>query len=456
MNSFQSIIASIDGNIQSLEWTTDTGHKLHGVLFMKDCKLILNLNTANLSKAVKFEYIYHEDQSGSKRILYPFGDRSSKYIPVGPISKNWPIQVYMIFDEGVAKIPEFEKRISFLFDSFLWTSVPNSKEEKGKYETAHTKMTNVETAIGKVSVDLNIGESYSAFPAESKKYMNQIAITVMCDEEMSNREIALWEARFAQYLTFIHKERVVPRSIEKSMGSILIPSLVKDHERQSYAWREPISLQDFSEYISSTLKIFVDKYSELVDLLEDLTRYYLDYPLHPPDGIQLLRLFTSVEQAANLAQKNEKILKTSLSKEENERKQEFDIFLRLIKPNKDISDEVKQYLNQETKKFYVSSGSKSALKHKIRAFAGIIQDEYEAHSPFTNMQNIELMLGMRNLLAHGRGKRNIRDEFYKHRNDFGQGAEELVRAYVLRLLGADNEVVIRHKNPLKAIQFNIE
>jgi hypothetical protein len=35
MNSFQSIIASIDGNIQSLEWTTDTGHKLHGVLFMK-------------------------------------------------------------------------------------------------------------------------------------------------------------------------------------------------------------------------------------------------------------------------------------------------------------------------------------------------------------------------------------------------------------------------------------
>lgn len=454
MNSFQTILDSIDKHHQSLEWTTDSGTVLHGVLHHNDGRLILNINPKGLSEAVKFEYLYHVNNLGGRRVLYPYDISSSKYIPAGRESESWPIEIFMCEDEVGYSEPEFEKTTTFTFDSFLWYRVPEKAKERRQYDYLISKVKDIETTLGKVSFSLYGEESFSSHPSKVEKSMDKIAISITRDDPLTNKEVLMWHNRFSQLLTLINKERVVTRAIERGLSKSLVPSLVEDYTPSDYAYRESIGLQEFVDIIKTTLVNFVDKYDELSPFSEDLVAYYRDYPLDPPDKIQLLRLFTSIEQCANYAQKKEAILSKRLTKEQELREKEFKTLLTEIKQNEKVPDPVKEYLRSTAKKFYATSGSQAAPKHKIVGLAALIQKKYGLFTSMGHMKDVELSLKMRNVVAHGFYDPVTEKLFYENRDRLGQDIEKCLRAYILRSMGAKPRIVKRHSEPLKARQFN--
>ena len=454
MNSFQTILDSIDKHHQSLEWTTDSGTVLHGVLHQKDGRLILNINPKGLSKAVQFEYLYHVNNLGGRRVLYPYDVRSSKYIPSGRESEVWPIEIFICEDEVGYSDPKFEKTTRFTFDSFLWYRVPETNKEKRQHDRLISNVQNIETSLGKISFSLYGEESFSTHPSRLEKTMDKIAISVTRDDPFTNEQLLMWHARFSQLLTFINKERVVTRAIERGLSKSLVPALVEDYTPASYAYRESVGLKEFVDFIKNTITNFVDNYDELASFSEDLIVYYRDYPLDPPDKIQLLRLFTSIEQCANYAQKKEAILSKKLTKEQSSREKEFNTLLTEIKHNKKIPTSVKEYLKSTAKKFYTTSGSQAAPKHKIVGLANLLQKKYGFFTSMSNMTNVELSLKMRHVVAHGFYDPTTEKKFYENRDRLGQDIERCLRAYILRALGAKPRIVKRHSEPLKARQFN--
>ena len=454
IHSFLSIFDSIDKHVESLEWKTDTGHTVHGVLYRKNSRLVLAVNSKELTETVDFEYIYREDSMSNKRILYPYDVRTSKSIPRTELSDSWPVEISMVIDENPVKIAELSNQVSFTYESFLWAKVPESEAEKEKHAKLLDKVKEIETSIGKVSIDLDIYDNSSFHPSKTEKRMDTITLTIKSDGSLSTNQILMWNTRFSQLLTLLHKERVVTKAIHRDMDNVLVTNLVEDYTEASYAYREPIYLSDFVQVIQEILPTFVDNYDELAAFTEDLVQYYRDYPLDPPDKIQLLRLFTSIEQCANYAQRKEKILKKNLSKEEKERKTEFDVLLQKIKADETIADSIKTYLTDKPKHFYITSGNLSTPKYKIAALAKLLHDEYEVFSYLVDVSNVELALKMRNMIAHGHYDAKVQKEFYDRRDDLGQSTEQCLRMYILRTLGASKDVVVKHKDPLKAMRFN--
>ena len=445
----------IGSRVEPLDWRSNTGKKLRGVLHQQDGRVFLTVNSKNLKDTLRFEYIYRKDSSGNRRVLYTH----DKFIPQTDISESWLVEVSAIIDEPYyvkenIKDIGLTRLVVFSYDSFLCESVPKTKEEKDKHSTILEQIENIDTSIGRISVRLPISNGGSHHPGKVQKSMDTISINIET-KPMSLNDLLMWNARFSQLLSLIHKERVVLRSIDDGVNSVLIPSLVEDYSEASYAFRSPIGLSDFATTIKEILQKFVDDYDKVASFLEDLTEYYRDYPLNPPDRIQLLRLFTALEQVATHAQKMEKILSTELDKEQKKRKNEFDVLLKVIKQNSDIEKSVKEYLGN-TKAFYISSGNLAAPKNKVVALASHMQNEYGSWSYLTQVSNVELLLKMRHMVAHGHYDGDLHDEFYKHRDDLGQAAEQCIRMYSMRALGASKETVLRHKAPLKARQFKIE
>lgn len=447
-------LENIDKHIEPLEWKTDTGHAVHGVLYRKDSRLILAVNSKELTETITFEYIYREDGMGNRRVLYPYDMHGSKSISYTNLSESSLVEVFMLIDESNARIPESPNNISFTYDSFLWSRVPEDEDERAAYDRDHEQMKQIETPIGKVTISFNIYHSYSAHPCRTEKRMDEITVLIERDEPLPNSEILMWHERFTQLFTFIHKERVMARDIRRGEDSILIPSLLKGYTDVSYAWRYPVSLLEFSDLMREILPVFISSYDNLSSLLENIAQYYYDYPFNPPDTIQLLRLFVALEQCAIYAQKKERILNKALSQEEKLRAEEFKVLLRQIASNEAIGDPIKNYLKDTAKKYYVTSGSLSASKHKINALAKLLQKEYGVSNNLTDIANVELILKMRNMIAHGHYEPSVQYEFYRRRDIFGQDIEQCLRMYLLRALGASTVITLRHKDPLKARRFN--
>lgn len=454
IHSFQSILDDIEKKVQPFDWTTDSGHEIQGVLQNHDNLLTLKINSKKLTKAINFEYIYRENGMGNKRILYPYDIRTLKNIRPTGVSESRHIEVFMLIDEISVKPPELSNHVIFTYDSFLWGRVPESTTEKDEFDELFYKLKQIKTSIGKITVGLDATESYSSHPMKTERRMDKINILIESNKQLSNKEILMWNTRFSQLLALIHKERVVLRAIQRGMDNILVPSLVQNYTEASYAFRNPVGLPEFVEVIQETLSTFVDSYDEIVAFIEDLVQYYCDYPLHPPDKLQLLRLFTSIEQCANYWQKKEGILTKKLTDEQKQRDEEFDVLLNQVSSNKAITKSIKIYLRDTAKKFYATSGSLSAAKHKITGLAKLLQEEYGEYNCLTNMSNVELILGMRNMIAHGYYKPEVKKAFYENRDNLGKDTEQCLRIYAFRALGASKEVVKKHKDPLMARQFN--
>lgn len=454
ISSFQSILDNIDKHIQSLEWKTDTGHVLHGVLHRDGSRVLLNINSKELSQRIEFNYIYHEGNLGSRRLLYPFDFRGSKSIPPTSLSNSWPIEVSMLIDEQ--KIPEVAPgtQVSYTYDSFLWSKVPESETEQSEHYLLMERLKNFKTSLGSVTISLDIYERHATHPAKLEKRMDTISITIESDKALSDKEIRMWHIRFSQLLAFIHKERVVLRAIHRGFDNILVPSFVEEYEEANYAYREPIGVSDFVEIIEKILPKFVDNYEETANLLEDLVQYYHDYPLDPPDNIQLLRLFSGLEQCVNHYWSNNPQPKKALSAEEETRRKEFDGLLDVITSNSSVTPGLKKYLKGKPKRYYITPDNPASAKSRIATFGEFIVNEFNIFSYLRGEDNADIIWKMRNTVAHGFYDGEIKKEFYKRRDDFGQAIEQSIRLYILHLLGVDRDSAVKHKEPLKARVFN--
>ena len=454
ISSFQSILDNIDKYIQSLEWKTDTGHTLHGVLHRDGNRVLLNINSSELSQKIEFNYIYHEGNIGGRRVLYPFDFRGSKLIPHTEIYTSWPIEVAMLVDEQ--KIPEVaaDTQVAYAYESFLWSKIPESETEHNEHQLLMNKLKNIKTSIGTVTVSLNISESHSTHPGRLEKRMDTILITIDSDKVLSDKEIRMWHIRFSQLLTLIHKERVVLKAIHRGLDNILIPGFVEEYEEANYAYREPIGVFDFVEIIQKTLPKLVDNYEEIANLLEDLVQYYHDYPSDPPDNIQLLRLFSGLEQCVNHFRGNNPQPKKVFSAEENARSKEFEDLLGEIKTNTLISPSLKKYLKGKPKEYYITPDNPSSAKSRIAAFGEFVVNEFNVFSHLRGEENADLIWKMRNTVAHGFYDGEIKNDFYKRRDDFGQSIEQSIRLYILYVLSVDTDIAVKHKEPLKARVFN--
>ena len=455
MRTFKSTLDDIEKLTKIGEWKTDTGHTLQGTLVCKGDRVSLSVNTKSINETIDFQYLYHEDPMwGGKRIIYPFDIKSSKYIPRTE-SGYWSIEVFMIVDEQAREIPKIANQITFTYDSFIWDEVPVKAADRRQFRNLLSKIQNMQTSAGVVSVYLQVMESHSLHPSSYSRRMDEIIVTFDPIKPLSNDEILMWNTRFGQLLTLLHKERVTTRSIEKGINNITVPSLIENYKEADYAYRDFITCRGFVDFIGSSLPVFVDKYDKIATFIEDLVQYYRDYPLDPPDNIQLLRLFTSLEQCSNYAQKTEKILKKGLSVEQSKRQKEFTKLLDKVKSEAYIPQEVRDYLRNIAQGFYVSSGSLAAPKHKITALAKFISKKYEVYNELTYIANVEVILKMRNIVAHGFYDPKSRNAFYARRDAYGQAIEECLRIYTFHALGCPPRIVKMHKDPLKARQFNL-
>jgi hypothetical protein len=414
MRTFQSVLDHIEKHTQLADWTTDTGHILPGVLVRRDNRVILNVNSKGLTDTINFEYIYSNGPMGNKRIIHPFDTPSCKYIPNA--ESGWSIEAFMIIDEQARQIPEIANHITFIYDSFIWDKVPEKNAEERRFRKLLSQMQDMNTDLGKVTVSLQILEGYSMHPSSYEKRMDEIVITVEPSNPLSTQDILMWNARFGQLLAIVHKERVITQSIQRGLDTITMPGFVENYQEASYAYRQPIDTSSFVVLMKSALPTFVNNYSKIATFVEDLVQYYFDYPLNPPDSIQLLRLFTSLEQCANFAQKSEKILKRGLTAEQSKRQKEFDKLLNKAEDDKQIPEPVRTYLRDMAQKFYVSSGSLSAPKHKISALAQFLNKKYGTHNQLSNLSNVEIILKMRHIVAHGFYDPKSSDKFYANRN----------------------------------------
>lgn len=456
MTTFQSTLEDIDKHIQSFEWLTDKGQVVHGVLVRSGTNVILNVNSSELTEAIDFEYIYRKTSMGGRRVLYPHNLVSCKRIPKTEMSEVWPIQAFVLIDEHIASNDLINPNlVTFTYDSFVWEFPPNKKADSKKLREQLSGIWNMQTTIGTVTVDLPIRESSSRSPSVFEKRLDKITVTIEPKVQFSIRDILKWNDRIKRFFTLIHQERVVNSSIERGIDDITVPELIEDYEKAQYALRMPIFMEEFVKVVKEALPAFIDKYDEIAPFTEDLVQYYYDYPLDPPDSIQLLRLFTSLEQCANYAQRNEKILSTKLDAEQIQRKADFQILLKLAKGKQEIKD-VYEYLLNTAQGFYVSSGNLSAPKYKIQALAQLLQDEYGVHNSLVELLNVEITLKMRNIVAHGFFDPESSERFYANRDYLGQDIEQSIRMYLLRALGCDKETIMRHKDPLKARQFNAQ
>ena len=454
INSFQSISDEIDGRVESLEWITDTGITLHGVLYKDEQRFLLNVNTKDLTEAVKFNYLYHENQLGGRRVLYPFDIQSAQVIPYDKFYENWYVEVFMLVDE--TNIPEsnFDGITVYTYDSFLWFNVPETKAQKAEHEALISRISKVETTIGKVTFGIGGTDSSSRKPPVLEKRMDEIDVIIERDEPFSNKELLMWNTRFSQLMTILHRERVVLKGMETGLNKVLVPSLMENYKEASYAFRNLFTLEDFVEIIEKILPTFIEKYDELVGVFEDLVQYYRDYPLDPPDNIQLLRLFSGLEQSANHFTSHEPKKNVVLNDEELARSSEFDSLLAIAAQADSITSDLHQFLSSESKKYYVSPEDPTSTKIKIIALANMMTTTYEFHSYLKNPDDVKCIWDMRNIVAHGFFNEKASDEFYSRRDDYGQAIEQMNRMYFFHLASAGKDLVLKHKDPLKARQFH--
>jgi hypothetical protein len=168
MDSFQSTLDDIEKHVQSLEWKTDTGHTLHGVLVRRNDHVILNVNSRLLSGTVDFEYLYRDNSFGGRRVLYPYNVRMYRHIPKTE-TEAYPIEIRLIADEHKTNVPAIDDSISYTYDSFIWDKFPETKAEVRKSEKLFAKIRDMDTSLGKVTVTTLNNEIRSMHPSSYEK-----------------------------------------------------------------------------------------------------------------------------------------------------------------------------------------------------------------------------------------------------------------------------------------------
>ncbi len=456
MESFQSTLDDIEEHVQSLEWKTDTGHTLHGVLIRRDNRVILNINSRLLSGAVNFEYLYRDNWLGGRRTLYPYDVSAYKHIPKTE-TEAYPIEIRRIADEHKTNVPEIDNSISFTYDSFIWDKYPETKSEERKSEKLFAKIRNMDTSLGKVTVTTLNNEVRSMHPSSYEKRVEGLYISVTPTQVLTDDEILMWNRRFSQLLTFLHKERVITKAISRGGDKLTVPELIENYEEANYAHREMVFARPFVDIVSKALPAFVDDYDQIASFIEDLTQYYRDYPLDPPDGVQLLRLFTSMEQCAIHSYDKKEILVRERKQSDaakKKREAEFKRLLKLTKENRSVPRAVDTYLRDVSKKYYVSPSTALSPKHKIVALAELLCKRYKVSNCLRNPTDVKVIYAMRDVVAHGYYDQKATDTFYTNRDKYGQDIEEFIRMYILRTLGCTPMLLLKNRPPLKARQFN--
>jgi len=455
VKTFQSTLENIEKNVHSLEWTTDTGHTLHGVLFKSGDRLLLNVNPKELKETVNFEYLYSAGRlNGSRRVLYPHDTSDSKYIPADTFSVSWPIEVFMLIDEH--KHPEIadDKRMVYSYDSFIHHRIPETKSEIKRFDKLMTKIQYLDTKVGTVTVDLAPSTSISMKPSRTEKSMDTISITINFKNELSNNEILMWNVRFSQLLTILHREKVILTEMVRGLDDVLVPLLVEEYEEANYAYRSPIDIETFVEFIQNTLPAFVDNYDDIANLVEDIVQYYIDYPSSPPDNIQLLRLFSGLEQCVNHYGSSLPKRSKKLSRSETKRSNDFDKLLALAESDTTVPETLLTFLSDESKKFYVKPFNEASMKQKIVTFGEFLTKRFNTYTHLKSLDNAGIIWNMRATVAHGYYSEKVRSKFYERRDEFGQDIERSIRIYLLFQLCKKKSFVLKHKEPLKAHQFS--
>lgn len=449
--TFADYINEIKDNPIPHVWKTDTGHIFNGVLVYNNNNLILRINSKQLEAGIdyKFNYIYLENEPGTRRILYPSSQTTN--IRKTYLDEYWPVNINYFIDESIPGLAD-KKTITFTFESFLYLFVPEKDEDKAKFEKLSERMRSIETSIGKVSVFIPKRGSNSAYGSLTYE-MKNIVIEITSENEVTDDTIFLWKRYFENLLTFIHQERVVLRSIKRGFDEIVIPNIL-EYKKEKYAYRQFITLEIFSKIISQILPKYISNGESYAKMLQDLIRFYFDYSMGIPDEIQLLRLFTSLETCSKDHCKKNPI-QPSLTDEEINRKEEFEQVVNHLKEQEGLPISVKKFI-EDSKKFYISPENKNSLKKQIQATAEYQLHTFNSHSCLLNPNNINLQYKMRNILVHGFSDKKTYRKFYEQRLEFVTDIEQMVRIHILNSCGADVDVINTHKLPLRAHNVILE
>jgi len=444
-------------------WVTDKGYLLEGVLMAKeDNSLLLKINLKS-QEVIKFEYI----QQVSKRNnlgyrLFPHPSQNTIY--PSNISNEYHLNIQYALH---CSITDKQKNVfgernvaEYSFRSFLYGAIPSSLlKDKMVVETdipGYDSRT-IETSRGTVVASIPVNERHSAMPPVLKIEMESINITFKSKEALSYSDVFMWGARFSDLLAFIHQEFVPLESIKFDKDMVIDPANSIEYVPESYAYRGIVDVESFMSLMQYVVKNYVDKYDYIQSVISDLILYYRDYALGVPDQIQLARLFVSLEQSSNLARKLEPSLKRVDSEEKKNRKSEYQGFIKdVIADHKAISDNIKSFI-KNAKPYYVSEGEEPDAIKKIIDLANIVNEQCAIHTNLIFSTKTKMIWQMRNIVAHGlavsgnEARSKARREFYSNRGLYRQDIEKLIRAYILKVIGANNVDITNYSEPLKAV-----
>lgn len=176
IQSFKETLAKIADRPHSLEWKTDTNETVQGVLYTNNGQLYLNVNSKKIENTIEFNYLHYESEMGGRCVLYPFEGRGHNLIYAAPVTGSTPIPIYMLVDEYA--LPKgFRgdgKGVTFVYESFVWIDVQETRDAEDVLYKQLEKGYNLETSIGKVSVDFPITHCGSRHPSRFSKTMDKI------------------------------------------------------------------------------------------------------------------------------------------------------------------------------------------------------------------------------------------------------------------------------------------
>ncbi len=444
-------------------WVTEKGDFLEGVLIVKESNnMLLKLNLKS-QEVIKFEYLQQVSKHNelgyrlyphpSQNTIYPSNISNEHYLNI-QYALHCSITDKQKNDFGERNIAEYR------FKSFLHGSISSSLR-KGKMAIETDKpgydSRTIETSQGIVVVSIPVTESHSTMPPVLKVEMESINISLKSKEVLSNTDAFMWGARFSDLLAFIHQEFVPLEGIKFDGDMFIDPANSIEYVPESYAYRGLVDVESFMSLMQDVVKNYVDKYDYIQSVISDLILYYRDYALGAPDQIQLARLFVPLEQASNLARKLEPSLKRVDSEEKKNRKSEYQGFIKdVIADHKAISDNIKSFI-KDAKPYYVSEGEEPDAIKKIIDLANIVNEQCTIHTNLIFSTKTKMIWQMRNIVAHGlavsgnEARSNARREFYSNRGLYRQDIEKLIRAYILKLIGANNVDITNYSEPLKAV-----
>lgn len=467
--TLQGFIEQLIENPMMSQWVTDSGELLDGMLMCSQNGSLKLVITSKNKVSIAFESIAQHSKLEPEIGYELFPMPGDKYIPASSMSGQYTLNIWYVKYRGMsrthaAKIPGYSGSLRMGFKSFLWGVLPSShKDGKMIIDTDSQEFADrkIESEIGSITIGSNITETHSNSTLTLSVGMQNIDVTLEPKTHLDDKEVIALQSKFSSLLSFIDQRSVKLTYLQFNNETYFLPwQYTSDKNEQGYAYKSPIGLSEGFDLIEQTTKLFLEKHGKVNTIVSDLVSYYEDYAKPIPDEVQLFRLFSAMEQTANLALNTEPPLTAEISELEASRTSEYNTLKTIVKANSEFPESIKEFINSISNQ-YIKEGAQPKTRAKIQKLAMTINDAYEIHSNLIWDSKVKVVWTMRNIIAHGLDV-NANEKLAKNRREFYENSgllrtdtELIIRAYLLHFWGASPEIVKRHSEPLRAMVMTL-